>query len=130
MTSVVIPGSVTSIGTYAFGNNKDLTEVTSLIPAEELFQIPSIISKTFQGIMNGMYKLYVPLGTKDTYAATSGWDQFSEVIEKELTAINEVSNEVKGQSGKVKTIYDMQGCVVENPTNGIYIIDGKKVLVK
>ena len=130
LASVVIPGSVTSIGTYAFGNNKDLTEVTSLIPAEELFKIPDIISKTFQGIMNGIYKLYVPLGTKDTYAATSGWDQFSEVIEKELTAINEVSNEVKGQSGKVKTVYDLSGRAVKNPANGIYIIDGKKVLVK
>ena len=39
-------------------------------------------------------------------------------------------DELKGENGEVKTIYDMQGRVVENPTSGIYIIDGKKVLVK
>lgn len=39
-------------------------------------------------------------------------------------------DELKGESGEVKTIYDLQGRVVENPTSGIYIIDGKKVLIK
>ena len=39
-------------------------------------------------------------------------------------------DEVKGEGEKVKTVYDLQGRVVENPTSGIYIIDGKKVLVK
>ena len=39
-------------------------------------------------------------------------------------------DEVKGEGEKVKTVYDLQGRVVENPTSGIYIIDGKKVLIK
>ena len=34
------------------------------------------------------------------------------------------------QNGKVKAIYDLQGRKIENPTKGIYIIDGKKTLVK
>ena len=39
--------------------------------------------------------------------------------------------EVKGENGEVKTIYDLTGRRVENITNaGIYIVDGKKVLVK
>ena len=44
---------------------------------------------------------------------------------------------VKGESGtddrresKVKTVYDLNGRAVENPTNGIYVVNGKKVLVK
>ena len=48
----------------------------------------------------------------------------------ETTDLDEVLDEVKGQSGEVKTVYDLQGRVVENPTSGIYIIDGKKTLVK
>ena len=39
-------------------------------------------------------------------------------------------DELKGESGEVKTIYDLQGRVVENPTSGIYIINGKKVIIK
>ena len=39
-------------------------------------------------------------------------------------------DELKGENGKVKTVYDLQGRVVENPTSGIYIIDGKKVIIK
>ena len=40
-------------------------------------------------------------------------------------------NEVKGENGNVKTIYDLTGRRVENVTApGIYIVNGKKVLVK
>ena len=46
--------------------------------------------------------------------------------EGETTGIDEL----KGENGEGKTIYDLQGRVVENPTSGIYIIDGKKTLVK
>ena len=37
---------------------------------------------------------------------------------------------VKGENGKVKGIYDLQGRKIESPTKGIYIIDSKKVLIK
>ena len=47
-----------------------------------------------------------------------------------ITGISEVSDEVKGENGEVKTVYDLQGRKVENPDKGIYIIDGKKVWIK
>ena len=40
------------------------------------------------------------------------------------------SGKVKGESGKVKAIYDLQVRVVDSPSNGLYIVDGKKVMVK
>jgi len=39
-------------------------------------------------------------------------------------------DEVKGESGEVKTVYDLQGRMMENPINGIYIINGKKAIVR
>ncbi|MBO7239855.1 MAG: leucine-rich repeat protein [Bacteroidaceae bacterium] len=39
-------------------------------------------------------------------------------------------DDVKSEIGKVKTIYDLNGRAVENPTNGIYVVNGKKVLIK
>ena len=48
----------------------------------------------------------------------------------DLTGIDEVNDELKGENGEVKIVYDLNGRVVENPSNGIYIIDGRKVLVQ
>ena len=39
-------------------------------------------------------------------------------------------SEVKGENGEVKAVYDLTGRRVDNPTKGIYIVGGKKVLVK
>lgn len=39
-------------------------------------------------------------------------------------------DEVKGESGEVKTIYDLQGRVVESPSKGFYIVNGKKKFVR
>ena len=38
--------------------------------------------------------------------------------------------ELKGESEKVKGIYDLTGRKINDPSNGIYIIDGKKVFLK
>ena len=280
LTSIEIPNSVTSIGNNAFSGCTGLTSVTSLIPADELFAINSYV---FNSADKTTCTLYVPYGAKDTYAATAGWSEFTNIVELEPTAtevtvtIGQYGNatycspyaldfsevdglkayaatgyksnsqvvtltrvqtaeagiglflkgepgeyvvpviestdehslnmlvgtleqttvnstdgamsnykftiadgdtapmfypfedntafsagkaylqiptawlpataqkslsvrfddgettdidELKGESGEVKTIYDLQGCVVENPTSGIYIIDGKKIFVK
>ena len=47
------------------------------------------------------------------------------------TGVEEVFDEVKTESGEVKGIYDLRGRKLSEITApGIYIIDGKKVLVK
>ena len=37
---------------------------------------------------------------------------------------------IKGENGNVKGVYDLQGRRVETPTNGVYIVNGKKILIK
>ena len=50
-------------------------------------------------------------------------------VELNNTAIEEV--ECEGESGEVKgEIYDLTGRKLENPTKGVYIVDGKKVFIK
>ena len=66
----------------------------------------------------------------------SHWDGLPEIMPAENVVVHAVFDEdtaideVKGENGKVKIVYDLQGRKVENPSNGIYIINGKKVLVK
>ena len=52
------------------------------------------------------------------------------IKEMDFTGIENVFDDRKGENGNTKTIYNLNGGAVENPTNGIYIINGKKVLVK
>ena len=48
----------------------------------------------------------------------------------ETTDVDDVFDEVKGKSGEVENIYDLQGCEVENPSRGLYIVNGKKKFVR
>ena len=84
--------------------------------------------------LNNANKAYLLLGSEnlgiyDEKYDTSFGGQLSNGFRFDFSGITGVS-EVKVEDGKVEAIYDLQGRVVENPVNGIYIINGKKVLVK
>lgn len=52
---------------------------------------------------------------------------FEEAARNAVTGIATVKTE---SAAKDAPIYNLQGCRVTNPTNGIYIVNGKKVLIK
>ena len=74
LSSVTIPNSVTSIGGCAFGGCSNLSTVISYIEA------PFELDYVFMGIADNA-TLYVPAGTKATYQATSGWNEFTNIKE-------------------------------------------------
>ena len=78
LKSVVIPNSVTSIGEHTFYGCDRLESVTSLIPADKLFGIHSSV---FNNVDKNACTLYVPAGAKETYAATEGWSEFTNIVE-------------------------------------------------
>ena len=51
-------------------------------------------------------------------------------FEKSNVQVETGITEVEGENAEVKGIFDLSGRRVENPTTGIYIVNGKKVLVK
>ena len=51
-------------------------------------------------------------------------------FEKSDVQVETSITEVKGESGNVKTVYDLQGREVTAPNKGIYIVNGKKVVIK
>ena len=73
------------------------------------------------GFTNGSHKAYLPVAAVGSAALSAGF-----TFEFEgTTAIEEVVTE-----NSDNVYYDLSGRRVENPTQGIYIVNGKKVLVK
>ena len=70
--------------------------------------------------------LYVPQGSISKYQVMTGWSGFYNIIEMESGIEN---TELTHQNSPL--IYDLHGRRVATPTkDGIYIVDGKKVMVK
>ena len=79
-----------------------------------------------EALANGTYKLTIEAGAVVTAEGATNETIICTYILNDPTGIDEV----KGENGKVKAIYDLQGRKVETTSKGLYIIDGKKVLVK
>jgi len=81
ITSIEIPASVKEIGAGAFLYCHDLATVISHI--KKPFPVSSSV---FEGEkLHESAVLYVPFGTKNAYAATSGWGSIPNIVEMEPT---------------------------------------------
>ena len=125
LKSVTIGNGVKHIGSDAFSDCTTLTRVVSLIPAEDLFAIGD---DAFYRVDKTTCTLFVPIGTKETYSRTNGWKDFMNIVEIDATGIADV---VDAPSDGVSNVYyDLNGIKVGNASKGIYVVNGKKVLVK
>ena len=106
-------------------DNPDTNDYTECL----IVQLPSGAIRTALNLVDnpGNYKKQVKItGSVEKYFRVAG---MKSVTAYEFTGVTGIED-VKGENGNVKTIYDLQGRKVENPTKGIYIINGKKILVK
>mgnify|MGYP003320590772 FL=1 len=88
-----------------------------------------IVSKRADGTTDGAL-IILATGKFDSWSNGVGYHaNYSNLYRISATDIETGIEEVAGEN-VVKGIYDLQGRKVENPSMGIYVIDGKKVLIK
>ena len=120
LETLYISNTIESIGDYAFANCNDILDIK--IGAKKAITANENI---FSSDVYNNACLYVPEGRKFAYERTTPWNNFY-IVEMDFTGIDDV----KEQTVENNVIYDLQGRVVDNPTKGVYIINGNKVLVK
>ena len=90
-----------------------------------------IVSKRADGTTDGAIVIMSATGAFDSYSNAIGYaSNYSNLFRISVADIDTGIDEVAGENVNVKTVYDLQGRKVENPSKGIYVINGKKVLIK
>lgn len=138
LKSLVIPSSVTKIGNYAFDCpiQESITCYNPTPPEIDMrtFGTPSGIgiwpySNVYDDVI-----LYVPKGSKTLYWLHPYWEWFKNIVELDDTSINDVSVDQNQQSEGIYTIDGVKLSAnaynTDNLPKGIYIINGKKVVIK
>lgn len=149
ITSLTIPSSVLTIGDAAFANCNSLLTIimgkgivsidtNAFFYCQEIMDVycynenvPLAASNTFNGSEIQYATLHVPTTSIDAYRAASPWSNFKSIIaltdtDPKPTGIIEV--EIKSNSKD--EIYNLNGRKVMQPSTGLYIKNGKKLVIK
>jgi hypothetical protein len=89
LTSVTIGSKVASVGAYSFYGCTGLTE----IHCKEV-TAPTITTDVFDLVDKTTCKLYIPLGSYASYAVAAGWLDFSNIIEEEPSAVDDINTDL------------------------------------
>ena len=126
LSYVYIPASVKSIAPLPFYGCDALSTIISM--NETPFEVADIC----QPSLTEQITLYVPTGTKLKYETTSGWEQFRYIEEIQPTGIVSPSDKSVNRKSVNSKWSALSGRRFPSlPTRpGVYIKDGRKVLIK
>jgi hypothetical protein len=111
-SSITLPASITAIEEDAFDGCYQLMSIIS-----EIMKPCAINHYAFSYSVYEQATLYVPLGTKDLYEATEGWNNFQNIVEMESVEIEplEEGEEVDfGENSELTEETDLGGVIADN----------------
>ena len=137
LTEILLPETITAIGSGAFKNCIHLVSIAikAITPPTLLNSAassPRRASSVFEGVNKETCILFVPEGSLNAYKAAEGWNEFKNIMEYNFSAIHAIAID-----GQACDIYDLNGrkvranaTTLEGLSKGMYIVNGKKLIVK
>lgn len=119
LTNIILPNSVTKIGSDAFSYCFSLSGIYSKNPMP-----PNLGYECFDSVNKNTCKLYVPEGSKSAYQSASQWQDFDNIIEKDFTAINLINKE----NSTIKSVTNGISIETKETTPvSVYNLSGQKI---
>jgi hypothetical protein len=137
LTEILLPETITAIGSGAFKNCIHLVSIAikAITPPTLLNSAassPRRASSVFEGVNKETCILFVPEGCLNAYKAAEGWNEFKNIMEYNFSAIHAIAID-----SQACDIYDLNGrkvrgnaTTLEGLSKGMYIVNGKKLIVK
>ena len=129
LTSITIPNSVTTIGVEAFSGCKNIKQITS-----EAVTPPGCSRYTFKGVNTRECKLIVPQNSIDAYKKADGWKAFFLIEGTTTGIINNIYNKIENVDvytiDGVKRLSKASVNEINALPKGVYIVNGKKIVIK
>lgn len=125
ITGLHLSSTLRTLGSYAFYDCSNIETIISLIPGERLFAVDTTV---FGNVDKENCKLHIPAGALDAYKLTEGWNLFENIIELSEEEMRNMENTLVCDEDR--SVTDLAGRAVKFPTKGVYIINGKKILIK
>lgn len=121
LTEFTIPASVKTISTNAFNNSNNITRLNFKSTTPPSVSALFIVNGSRVSLLPNI-SVYVPQGAKAAYQANSVFATAKEIVEDATLGIADVI-----AADETPVYYNLNGQVVENPQNGLFI---KKVGAK
>ena len=88
----------------------------------------------FDGVDFDKCTLYVPRGSRELYMVAEGWREFANIVEVDAEEIVIPVAVIETFAGNHSLAdgywYSLTGQRIDNPAKGLYIRNGKKVIIK
>ena len=129
LTFVTIPNSVTTIGYYAFSGCKNVKQITS-----EVVTPPICSAGSFERVNRNECKLIVPNNSIDAYKQAAQWKEFFLIEGSTTGIINNIYNKTENVDvytiDGIKRLSKASVNEINALPKGVYIVNGKKIVIK
>ena len=120
LSTVIIGENVTKLENYLLYNCSGIEKIISFSTTP-----PKASRLTFRGVNTDICSVTVPIGSLADYTSAAYWKSFFNVVEADLSGVGSI------QTNNLKPVYyNLNGQRVLNPSEGIYIQNGRKVYIR